>query len=210
MPARTVDGIRESGISELSLEDTHVEASKNTTVNPNTGSNDLGGRKPEMRLFQFSGLLWAVEYNAKAASIDRGIGAQTVNAMNTLLMTYAALEVLVLESAIIKHEALYDPKDFRHAGILEQSEWYLEADGRKNERILPVIKEVSDNRVALTHSEPDNGRTFKVGQVISGTVASRFANELRVVANWLWKDERPTAVSSGFDAENVYLRESRR
>lgn len=45
--------------------------------------------------------MWATEYNALEAGLEKGIDAQTVNAMNTLLMAFAALEALVLQTALV-------------------------------------------------------------------------------------------------------------
>ena len=89
---------------------------------------------PQIQLFQFCGLMWATEYNACEAGLDKGIDAQTVNAMNTLLMAYAALEALVLETALVVHRELYADNQFRRAGIVEQYRRYLEADRRAGNR----------------------------------------------------------------------------
>lgn len=71
-----------------------------------------------MQLFQFCRLMWATEYNAREAGLENGIDAQTANAMNTLLMAFAALEAPVLESALVVHPQLYNDKQFRRAGII--------------------------------------------------------------------------------------------
>jgi hypothetical protein len=184
-----------------------VENPEKTTIVPGSGAVGIGGHAPEMQLFQFYGLLCATEYNAIAAGLERGMDAQTVNAMNTLLMGYAALQALVLETALIKYPDLYaDRKGFRKAGIVEQYEKYLANDGRPGEPLHPVIEEISAHRIALTHSEPDNPRTFVLGNVISATDAARFAAQVRNVAEWLWRGERPGAVSASFDESNVFLR----
>lgn len=95
----------------------------------------------------------------------------------------------------------------RKAGILTQYADYLRADGRGGENIPEVICEISAHRVALTHSEPDNQRTFQVSSVISATDAARFAREVRAVAEWLWRGTRPGAVAAAFDSPNVYFRD---
>jgi hypothetical protein len=158
-----------------------------------------------VQIFQFTGLLWATEYNARAAGLENGVNAQTVNAMNTLLMSYAALQALVLETALVAHRDLYDDRQFRRAGILDQFERFLNADGRNGEKIPDVIGEIARHRAALTHSEPDNERSAVVGQVISATDAARFANELRACAEWLWRGERPGPVAAEFDGRNCFL-----
>ena len=159
------------------------------------------------QLYQFCGLMWATEYNAREAGLEKGVDAQNVNAMNTLLMAFAALEALVLETALVVHPALYGDKDFRRKGIIERYEEYLKADGRKGEGLPPVVAEVSGRRIALTHSEPDNERSFVLSEVISATNAARFARELRNVAEWLWRGKRPGAVAMGFDGPNVFFAE---
>jgi hypothetical protein len=176
-----------------------------TKVTPGTGKLKASGYPPSMQLFQFCGLMWATEYNAREAGLENGIDAQTVNAMNTLLMAFAALEALVLETALMVHHQLYSDQQFRRAGIIEQYERYLEADGRKGEEVPPVVAEVSAHRIALTHSEPDHERSFVLSQVISATDAARFAGEVRRVADWLWGGKRPGAVAAAFDDRNVFF-----
>jgi hypothetical protein len=161
-----------------------------------------------VQVFQFTGLLWATEYNARAASEALGsdLNAQTVHAMNTLLMSYAALQALVLETALIKYPNLYAQKqEFRRRGVITQIELYLEADGRKGEGLPDVVREINEHRHALTHSEPDNVRSAVLGEVISGTDAARFAKEIRNVAEWLWQGRRPGAVAQEFDKPNGLL-----
>jgi len=157
-------------------------------------------------VYQFVGLLWATEYNAQQAQIQNGVNAQTVNAMNTLLMAYAASEALVLETALALHPMLYrDKRGFRMAGLVSQYESFLKSDGRATEKVPPEIEELADRRVALTHSEPDNVRSSSLGEVISGTDAVRFATQLRQRAEWLWQGKRPTAVADAFDQPNCFL-----
>jgi hypothetical protein len=163
------------------------------------------GASASVQVFQFCGLLWATEYNARQAGLENGFNAQTVNAMNTLLMAYAALEALVLETALVLYPQLYADAKFRRAGIIEQYERYLGADARRGASFPPVIKEISDNRIALTHSEPYNVRSAVLGKVISATDAARFAGELRPVAEWLWQGKRPAAVAAAFDQPNCFL-----
>jgi len=176
-----------------------------TKITPGAGELKAEAYPPTMQLFQFCGLLWATEYNAREAGLEKGIDAQTVNAMNTLLMAFAALQALVLETALIVHPQLYSDRPFRRAGAIEQYERYLEADGRKGEEVPPVVAEVSRHRIALTHSEPDHERSFVLSQVISATDAARFAQEVRNVANWLWRGARPGAVAAAFDGPNVFF-----
>lgn len=180
-------------------------AMSDTKIIPGTGALVIEGYPPSAQLFQFCGLLWATEYNAREAGLEKGVDAQTVNAMNTLLMAFAALEALVLETALVVHPQLYSDKQFRRAGILEQYEKYLEADGRKGEKVPSVVAEISGHRIALTHSEPDHERSFVLSQVISATDAARFAREVRSVADWLWRDKRPGAVAKAFDSRNVFF-----
>jgi hypothetical protein len=178
----------------------------NTTITPGTGSIGLEGHAPKMQLFQFYGLLCATEYNTAAARLDRGIEAQTVNAMNTLLIAYAALQALVLETALSMYPELYGEKGFRRAGVVEQFGRFLAREGREQEKLHAVIEEVSSHRIALTHSEPDNPRTFILGNVISATDAARFAVGVREAAEWLWRGKRPVPVSASFDDGNVFLK----
>jgi hypothetical protein len=165
------------------------------------------GESPAAEVFQFCGLLWATEYNARAAGLERDLNAQTVNAMNTLLMAYAALEALVLETALSTQPALYADAKFRRAGILQQYREVLDASGRNGEAVRDIVGEVSAHRVALTHSEPDNKRSAALGEVISATDAARFAAALREVAEWLWQGQRPKPVSHAFNDPNVFLQE---
>jgi hypothetical protein len=176
-----------------------------TKIEPGAGELKADGYPPAMQLFQFCGLMWATEYNAREAGLEKGIDAQTVNAMNALLMAFAALEALVLETALVVHPALYGDRQFRRAGIIEQYERYLEVDGRRGEEVPPVVAEVSRHRVALTHSEPDHERSFVLSEVISATDAERFAREVRRVAEWLWRGKRPGAVAAAFDGRNVFF-----
>lgn len=164
------------------------------------------GESAAPELFQFCGLLWATEYNARAAGLDKDFNAQTVNAMNTLLTAYAALEALVLETAISTQPALYANAKFRRAGILDQYRDLLDVSRRTGEAVRDVVGEISAHRVALTHSEPDNKRSAALGEVISATDAARFAAALREVAEWLWQGQRPKPVSSAFDDPNPFIK----
>jgi hypothetical protein len=179
----------------------------NEEARPAAGEMSLVGFPPAIQLFQFCMLMWATEFNAKAAGLQHGIDAQTVNAMNALLTAYAALEALVLETAFVSHPSVYADSRFRKAGILTQYADYLRADGREGEAMPLVVSEVSAHRVALTHSEPDNQRTFQVSSVISATDAARFAVGVRAVAEWLWRGTRPGAVAAAFDSPNVFFRD---
>lgn len=158
-----------------------------------------------VQVYQFCGLLWATEHNAHHAGLDQGVNAQTVNGMNTLLTAYAALEALVAETALCVVPELYADKKFRRSGIVAKYERLLEATARKGEPLPDVIEEISDHRIALTHSEPDNERTAKIGAVISATDAARFATEVRNVAEWLWQKKRPGAVAHAFDEPNCFM-----
>jgi hypothetical protein len=157
------------------------------------------------QIFQFCGLMWATEYNALHAGIDRGVDAQTVNGMNTLLTAYAAFEALVLETALCVAPPLYEDRSFRRAGLSEKCRALLGAMDRGKEELPAVIAEISEHRRALTHSEPHNERTARLGTVISGTDAARFAREVRAVAEWIWNGQRPGPVASAFDEPNVFL-----
>lgn len=162
--------------------------------------------KMAIETYQFCGLMWATEYNAHHARLDQGIDAQTVNGMNTLLMAYASLEALVTETAACIVPELYADKQFRRAGIVAKYARLLEVTGRAGEPMPDVIEEISDHRIALTHSEPDNERTTKLASVISATDAARFAAEVRIVAEWLWQKKRPGAVAYAFDEPNLFMR----
>lgn len=72
-----------------------------------------------------------------------------------------------------------------------------------------VIEEISDHRIALTHSKPDNKRTTKLAAVISATDAARFAAAVRSIAEWLWQKKRPGAVDHAFDEPNLFLKSLR-
>lgn len=159
-----------------------------------------------VQVFQFVGLLCATEYNAQQAIEHSGTNRYTVDAINALLTAYAALQALVLETALLMYPTLYDDKNgFRGGSMTKQYQRFLEADGRSDEVIPDVIKEIGDHRKALTHSEPDNPRSAVVGRVISPDEAMRFARSIRQVAEWLWQGKRPGAVALGFDQPNFYL-----
>lgn len=159
------------------------------------------------QVFQFCGLLCATEYNAHQAEAHSGSNLNAVYAVNALLAAYAALQALVLETALILHPALYaDKRGFRWGDITKQYQLFLEADGRLEEIVPDVIKEIGDHRKALTHSEPDNPRSARVGRVISPDEAARYAASIRQVADWLWQGKRPGAVALAFDAPNFYLK----
>jgi hypothetical protein len=160
----------------------------------------------KVEIFQFLGLLWTVEYNAYAARLGTGVDAQTVNATNALLTAYAALEALVSETAAVVIPSLYSEKKFRRAGLNEKFTWLLRETGRGSETVPPEIQEISDHRIAVTHSEPDNERSAQLGKVISATDALRFARAIRTIALWLWQDKRPGAVAHDFDKPNAFLK----
>ena len=149
----------------------------------------------------------ATEYNATAAGLEKDFNSQTVNAMNALLMAYAALEALVLETALSTQRALYADEEFRRAGILKQYRRFLDSSGRGEEAVRDVVGEINAHRVALTHSEPDNKRSAALGQVVSATDAARFAAAVRETAEWLWQGRRPKPVSGAFDDKNLFLRQ---
>jgi hypothetical protein len=158
----------------------------------------------EIQNFQFCGLLWTTEYNARGAAIGDG-HVETVHARNTLLTAYAALEALVQESALVLHRSLYDDwEGFRKHGLVVKYKKYLEAEGRA-EAVRDVIEEISEHRKALTHSEPVNKRSFHVGEVLNANEAARLAGEVRKTADWLWRGQRPGSVSAMFDYPNPFL-----
>ncbi|MEJ0035182.1 MAG: hypothetical protein WDO68_03735 [Gammaproteobacteria bacterium] len=182
-------------------------------IEPPTGELRTESFALQIQVFQFRGLLCATEYNAEQARLENGLNAQTVNGMNTLLMAYAALEALILETTLISNHELYFARDskgrdgaFRRKGLLPKYVDFLESAGRAGETVPGIISEVSDHRIALTHSEPHNERTRKLGAVISATEAARIASELRKVAEWLWQGKRPAPVAAGFDEQNIFLR----
>lgn len=160
-----------------------------------------------IQVYQFNGLRWATEYNAVHAGLTHGIDAQTVNGINTLLTAFAALEALILESAACMHPQLYADRRFRRQALVEKFRQFLEVDGRNGEALPPVIQEVSDHRIALTHSEPDNERSRQVGTVISATDTRRFADAITETANWLWNGRGPYPVAHEFDRPNIFLGE---
>ncbi len=182
---------------------------KPLTITPGTAGLAAQGYAPSLQVFQFCGLLWATEYNAKQAGLQNGHNAQTVNGMNTLLMAYAALEALVQETALSLYPDLYfsgkDQREFLRKGLIAKYAVLLAKDGRGGETVPSVIQEISEHRVALTHSEPHNERTAKLGNVISATDAMRFASEVRNVAGWLWRERRPGPVAAPFDGPNPFL-----
>lgn len=158
----------------------------------------------KVEVYQFTGLLWALEYNAYAARLGTGLNAQTVNAMNALLTAFAALEALVTETGSCVYPALYEDKDFRRSGLKRKFRLVLDQAGRED--VIPdIIQEISDNRIALTHSEPDNERSARLGKVISATDSVRFAREVRALADWLWQGQRPGAVAEGYDKPNGFF-----
>lgn len=159
--------------------------------------------KPEV--YQFGGLPWALEYNAYQARLGTGIESQTVNAMNALLTAYAALEALVIETASAVVPSLYADKQFRRHGLIHKFRKLLDETGRADEPVPDVVEEISDNRIALTHSEPDNERSAKLGRVISASDALRFARFVRKIAEWLWQGKRPGAVAAAYDQVNGFL-----
>ena len=159
--------------------------------------------QPEV--YQFGGLLWALEYNAYQARLGTGIDAQTVNAMNALLTAYAALEALVTETASAIVPPLYADSKFRRGGLVYKFRRVLDETGRATETPPDIVQEISDNRIALTHSEPDNERSAKLGKVISATDALRFARAVRKTADWLWQGKRPGAVAAAYDQVNGFL-----
>lgn len=175
------------------------------TVLPATAQLTVGGHSPGINVFHFCGLMWATEYNARYAQSDQGANAETVNAMNTLLMAYAALQALVLETAFVLYPSLYERKSFRRFGMVEQYQEFLAAEDRSGEETPSLIAEVSAHRIALTHSEPDNVRSRRVGGAISAMDASWIAQGVRDVAEWLWRARRPTPVASEFDTPNSFL-----
>lgn len=183
-----------------------MDAESSKAVTPEPAVLTVGGESaPSIIVFQFCGLMWATEYNAHHAGLDKGFNAQTVNSMNTLLMAYAALQALILETTFVLYHPVYEKKSFRRAGIVEQYEEFLKVDDRPGESLPDLIPEVSAHRIALTHSEPDNIRSRTVGGVISATDATRISQGIRDVAKWLWGKARPGPVASEFDSANPFL-----
>lgn len=155
-------------------------------------------------VYQFIGLLRIAEFNAARAADPRC--DSTTYAINTVLSAYAALESLALETAFAAHPELYAQRhDFRRPGLNVKYTRLLTAWGRDHEQLHPLIAEVSDARIALTHSEPDHERSRYVGGVINATDAARFAAGVREVALWLWGDHRPAGVTYEFETPNPLL-----
>jgi hypothetical protein len=53
------------------------------------------------------------------------------------------------------------------------------------------VKKLSAHRIAITHSEPDNGRIKATNDALMSGEIITLARDLRSVAHWLWQGETP-------------------
>jgi len=154
---------------------------------------------------QFIGLLRLVEFNSFQALASIHPYQPTAYCSNALLAAYAALEALILETAFELQPNLYAQKGFRMRGLADKYQDYLQAAGRIGEGLPSVIAEVSDARIAITHSEPDNARSRMVSKIADPFEVARINHEIRVAAIWLWQGEPPPRVGLEFFDRNIYL-----
>lgn len=97
-----------------------------------------------------------------------------------------------METAIDRLPDLYaDEKGFRRKGLVPKFRLYLDASGRPDAPVPDPVQRISDYRIAITHSEPDNDRIRAVNDAINNGEVVGLAKELRSIARWLWQDKVP-------------------
>lgn len=102
-----------------------------------------------------------------------------------LLMAGAALEAMLDESAYMSDRVLYSNwNDFRKLSVPRKFEKLGHSKSEEMDQIW-------DARIALSHAEPDNTRTGKVGSVLNPDEAVKIAGSLQALANEIWGDHMP-------------------
>lgn len=118
----------------------------------------------------------------KHASTDEETAAL---AEAVVLMAGAALEAMLDESAYMSDRVLYDNwEGFRKKSPPAKFE---KLRGSRSEE----VRQIWNARIALSHAEPDNKRTGKVGRVLNPDEAVKIAGLLQTLANEIWGDHMP-------------------
>ena len=100
-------------------------------------------------------------------------------------MAGAALEAMLDESAYMSNRALYN--NWEHFRRKSPRVKFKKLKHYESEE----VRQIWDARIALSHAEPDNTRTGKVGSVLNPDKAVKIADSLQALANEIWGDHMP-------------------
>jgi len=150
------------------------------------------GQECYVDIMQLVGLIRLTDYNLAQIGVATG-NDKHLPTYNALFSAYAALEALILETAIQKHRALYDRKAFREMGLIAKFGAVLHAEERDGEAIPEAVRLIAKYRRAVTHSEPDNKRIIEFNDALVSGELRRLAGQVLEVARWLWRGEVPSA-----------------
>jgi hypothetical protein len=143
-------------------------------------------------IMQLVGLVRLTDFNLAQIGVATGKD-EHLPTYNALFSAYAALEALILETAIQKHRDLYHRKAFRHMDLMAKFDAVLHAEERDGEAIPEAVGLIAKYRRAVTHSEPDNKRIVEFNDVLLSGEVRRVAGQVLDIARWLWRGEVPSA-----------------
>ena len=143
-------------------------------------------------MMQLVGLIRLTDFNLAQIGVATGKD-EHLPTYNALFSAYAALEALILETAIQKHRDLYHRKAFRDMGLIPKFVAVLHAEDRDGETIPEAVRRIAKYRRAVTHSEPDNKRIVEFNEALVSGEVRRLAGQVLEVARWLWRGEVPSA-----------------